>query len=197
MFRLCIGEEGREIDAQDEQWVHLILEGDSRAFRSLVEKYQTYVFQIAYSVLRHTKDAEDVTQEIFVQLLRSLPDYRRQGLKTWLSRIAMSRSIDYKRKRSRLHEDLTARERMEIAALHPMEPGPERQLLNKERRSHLYGLMHQMPEGYRAIVRAYYLQEKTYREIASEQNMALKTVESKLYRAKKWMRKHWKEEDLE
>lgn len=52
-----------------------------------------------------------------------------------------------------------------------------------------------MPEAYRDVVVAFYIEEKSYQQIALEQKLALKTVESKLYRAKQYMRRTWKEED--
>ena len=70
------------------------------------------------------------------------------------------------------------------------------QVLRKERELKIEGSIAQLPNNYRAVIIAYYLEEKSYQQIALEQGVELKTVESKLYRAKQWMRKYWKEEDF-
>jgi DNA-directed RNA polymerase specialized sigma24 family protein len=65
--------------------------------------------------LHHPKDAEDAAQEVFVKLYLSLPQYERQGFKTWLTRIAVNQGIDVKRRLQRKTEDL-AEEMAEQAA---------------------------------------------------------------------------------
>jgi RNA polymerase sigma factor (sigma-70 family) len=52
-----------------------------------------------------------------------------------------------------------------------------------------------LPNNYREVIIAYYIEEKSYQQIALEQGVELKTVASKLHRAKLWMKKHWKEDD--
>ena len=89
-------EEGKDIE--DEDWVDLILAGDTEAFRLLIDRYANYIYQAAYGVLRNGKDAEDVAQEAFVQIFLSLPRYQRKGLKSWMARIAVNKAIDYRRK---------------------------------------------------------------------------------------------------
>ncbi|MNR68457.1 RNA polymerase sigma factor SigW [compost metagenome] len=55
--------------------------------------------------------------------------------------------------------------------------------------------INELPDSHREIVTAFYLNEQSYEEIAADQSIAVKTVESRLYRARHWMREHWKEED--
>lgn len=52
-----------------------------------------------------------------------------------------------------------------------------------------------LPARHRDILVQFYIEEKSYDQIAREQNIAVKTVESRLYRARSWIRKHWKEEE--
>jgi RNA polymerase sigma factor (sigma-70 family) len=53
-----------------------------------------------------------------------------------------------------------------------------------------------MPPNYRDVIYAYYITEKSYKQIADEQQVEVKTIEMKLYRARNWMKKHWKEDDF-
>ncbi|MNJ58358.1 RNA polymerase sigma factor SigW [compost metagenome] len=69
------------------------------------------------------------------------------------------------------------------------------QLMDEERRAQLRARILQLPPGHRDIITAFYLEEKSYDDIAAEQSIAVKSVESRLYRARLWIREHWKEED--
>lgn len=73
---MYVGKEGDTI--QDEIIIRQVLSGDCDAFRVLVDKYHAYLFQVVYGVLRHAKDAKDVTQEVLVKLYRSLPQYHKR-----------------------------------------------------------------------------------------------------------------------
>lgn len=174
-----------------------MMAGDRDAFRELVDQYGSYLFKAVFSVLRSTKDAEDVTQEALLKIYASLPQYRYQGLKTWMARIAVNKAIDFKRAKDRKKEELT--DEWEGLDVQPMlrERPVEDMVLNRERSDRVRDYLDQLPENYRDVVVAFYIEEKSYQQIAEEQQIALKTVESKLYRAKQYMRKVWKEEEWE
>jgi len=71
------------------------LAGDRAAFDSLFWKYQDYVYNIVHGIVGSAEDARDVTQEVFVQVYRSLPKFRRGSrFATWLYRIAVNRAVD-------------------------------------------------------------------------------------------------------
>ncbi|MGF9917512.1 RNA polymerase sigma factor [Paenibacillus ehimensis] len=174
-----------------------MVSGDADAFRELVDKYGNYLFQAVYGVLRSTKDAEDVTQEALLKIYASLPQYRYQGLKTWLTRIAVNKAIDFKRSQDRKKEDLTDDWEGRTPP-EPLQSSPvETQVIRRERSTYVRERLDRLPENYRDVVVAFYIEEKSYQQIAEEQQVAIKTVESKLYRAKQYMRKVWKEEEWE
>lgn len=155
------------------------------------------IYQSVYGVLRSNRDAEDAAQEVFVQIFLSLPKYERKGLKTWMSRIAVNKAIDWKRKIARRQEESL----VETIELHPVwtqgaPPGADAAVLARERRARVERGIRELPELYREVIVSYYLQDKSYKQIAAEQGLELKSVESKLYRAKQWMREHWKEDDF-
>ncbi|PUA34594.1 RNA polymerase subunit sigma [Paenibacillus elgii] len=174
-----------------------MVSGDADAFRELVDKYGNYLFQAVYGVLRSTKDAEDVTQEALLKIYASLPQYRYQGLKTWLTRIAVNKAIDFKRSQDRKKEELTD-DWEGHSPPEPLQNSPvETQVIRRERSTYVRERLDHLPENYRDVVVAFYIEEKSYQQIAEEQQVAIKTVESKLYRAKQYMRKVWKEEEWE
>ncbi|KEQ25192.1 RNA polymerase sigma factor [Paenibacillus tyrfis] len=192
-----IRREGRGRTITEEAWIARIVSGDADAFRELVDKYGSYLFQAVYGVLRSTKDAEDVTQEALLKIYASLPQYRYQGLKTWLTRIAVNKAIDFKRSQDRKKEDLTDDWEGRTPP-EPLQSSPvETQVIRRERSTYVRERLDRLPENYRDVVVAFYIEEKSYQQIAEEQQVAIKTVESKLYRAKQYMRKVWKEEEWE
>ncbi|MGY3716354.1 RNA polymerase sigma factor [Sutcliffiella cohnii] len=164
--------------------------GNEQAFTFLIETYKNYVYQVIYPVLRNEKDAEDALQEVWMKLFDALPQYTGQGFKTWLARIAMNHAIDMRRKKQRLRE--VVEEQLETEKVEDT----EKLLLKKESKEVVHRRLQEMPENYRDVITAYYIREKSYKEIAHEQNIEVKTVETKLYRARVWMKKHWREEDF-
>jgi RNA polymerase sigma-70 factor, ECF subfamily len=72
------------------------MEGDQRAFQSVVESHQAFVFRVAYRLLRNSADAEDITQEAFIRLWKSMPKYRIDtNLRTWLYKIVTNLCLDF------------------------------------------------------------------------------------------------------
>lgn len=185
---------GRTI-IEETEWIERTIAGETEAFRCLIDKYSPYLYHVIYSVLRSTKDAEDVTQEVLLKIYASLPQYRHQGLKTWMTRIAVNKAIDFKRAMERKREQLSGE--IEELVTPDEEYSLEDEVLNKQQQQRIREYLDHMPDNYREVVVAFYMEEKSYQEIATEQGVALKTVESKLYRAKQWIRKHWKEEEWE
>jgi RNA polymerase sigma factor (sigma-70 family) len=191
---IVFGKEGRAIDA--ETLITRILQGEQEAFRELVNHYSQHVFHTAYSVLRDAKEAEDASQEVFIQVYKALPQYRSEGFKTWITRITLNKAIDMKRKLSRKPPEQLPGEHDEVLDKLPSRDEDVVSLLiHKERREELREKIEQLPDNHREIITAFYLDEKNYEQIATELNVTVKTVESKLYRARQWIRKSWKEEE--
>jgi RNA polymerase sigma factor (sigma-70 family) len=197
-----------EKDMTDHEVIRRVLDGDQAAYRLLLERYRSYVYQAAFSVLREPLYAEDAAQEAFVKIYYALPQYEYQGFKTWLTRIVVNHSIDYRRKLQRRREqpvDWSADEAAAgqagaafaaAAVIHASGPPTEADVLRRLEAEELRSRLGTMPGTYREVVSAYYFDELTCQEIADRQGSSVRTVESQLYRARIWMRKHWKEEDF-
>lgn len=191
---ISLWREGREIGEESDEWIKLLRSGNREAFEAFVREYGQFVYRAAYSVLRDEQDARDAAQETFLQVYKSLPDYRSSGFRTWLSRIAVNKAIDMKRKMNRRHEEHW--DPVEVADhLSDQEEDVVRSLIRKERSKELRQQITDLPSSHRQVVTSFYLEEKSQDSIASELGQAPKTIESRLYRARAWIRKHWKEED--
>jgi RNA polymerase sigma-70 factor (ECF subfamily) len=103
-------------------------QGDSEAFRALVERHSRSVFRLAYRMTGNEQDAEDVVQESFLRAYRQLGRFEsRANFGTWLYRIVSNCSVDLMRAKQARH-DMTRSESLEEAAHLPSidSPDPER-----------------------------------------------------------------------
>ncbi|RDW18983.1 RNA polymerase sigma factor [Oceanobacillus chungangensis] len=179
----------------DETLIEKAKNGNEHAFRLLVEKYRTHIFKSVYPVLRNQKDAEDAAQEVFLKIYTSLHKYENKGFKTWITRIAVNHAIDIMRKQKRRREEslsdieTTEQEASRIEST-------EQLVIAKERRQYIRSRIKELPESYREVIIGFYIMEKSYQQLAEEQQVQVKTIETKLFRARKWMKKHWKENDF-
>lgn len=178
----------------DQDLIDKVIAGSDHAFRLLVEKYRQDLFRTIYAVLKDQKEAEDAAQEVFLKIYNSLPKYENQGFKTWITRIAVNHAIDVRRKQQRRREDMF--DQVELLLDKTSSDYVEAEFLKKERMLLVRKRLEEVPENYRDVIYGYYIAEKTYQEMAAEQNVQVKTIETKLYRARIWIKKHWKEEDF-
>ena len=75
--------------------------GDPTAFQTLVEQHRSMVYRVAYQFAGNHHDAEDIAQEVFIKVYRSLDRFRQDAqLTSWLYRIAMNACIDHRRRHS-------------------------------------------------------------------------------------------------
>lgn len=80
----------------EEQLIQEIISGNTYAFKTLMEKYQSPVFRVAMGFVHSKEDAEDITQEVFIKIYRSLPNFKGDSeFSTWLYRITVNMSINY------------------------------------------------------------------------------------------------------
>ncbi|SER18752.1 RNA polymerase sigma factor, sigma-70 family [Gracilibacillus ureilyticus] len=159
----------------------------------LIENYKHHIYKIAYSVVHNEKDAEDIAQETFIKMIDALPSYQNQGFKTWISKIALHKAIDAKRKKQRKQEELTS---FEEDYLFPDEGRVDEMIVEKEKTQLVQSAINRMPVKFQQVVRLYHLEGHSYKAIADRLDLKETTVKMRLYRARVWMKENWKEEDF-
>lgn len=165
--------------------------GDRDAFRQIVEGYQGIVFGLCLNILKDYHEAENAAQETFLKVYSSLHTYEYKGFKTWISRIATNKAIDAKRKlQSSNNYRIISLE--DNAALQISEEKLiEDEFIKAEDEKKISTLCSKLPEIYGGIITKYYIQSKSYECIAAEEGISIKTVESRLYRARKKLKENW------
>jgi RNA polymerase sigma-70 factor (ECF subfamily) len=156
---------------------HLDRERWQQAFDLVLKHYQTKVFHLAVSILGNRELAEDASQEIFLRIWRALPAYRgASSLSTWIFSIARNASLTAL-KRASARRTISLEEPGMLAAAERQEPDrptPDLALL-----------VSQLPEKQRQVVTLFYMEEKSYEEVASLLDMPMGTVKTHLFRARK------------
>ncbi len=161
-----------------------LAEADEDALEAAVREHARLVYRIAYSVLRNHHDAEDVTQETFVHVLR----YRRklegvQDPKTWLARIAWRVAVERNKKRPEI--SLSGAETAE-AIVEPRSQlaSAEEKTLGREIAGLLESLISALPESLRNALTLSTLEELAPAEIAQVLGTTESSVRSRLFRAR-------------
>jgi RNA polymerase sigma-70 factor (ECF subfamily) len=87
------------VEPSDEVLCEAVADGDETAFDLLVERYQQRAFRLAWSILRHTEDARDLSQEAFIRLWEAAGTFRgRSRFSTWFYRLLVNLCLDHRRK---------------------------------------------------------------------------------------------------
>jgi RNA polymerase sigma-70 factor (ECF subfamily) len=176
----------------DEQLVERVREGDGDAFRELIERHERYIYTLIIRMVGHPQTAEDLAQEVFIKLYRSIDAFRGDAkLTTWLYRLAVHTAADYRRSRSRRPlEALVDRIRGWFASPNPQ---PEEQFLAQEERESMQMMVAELPDKYKLVVYLYHYRQMSYKEIADITGLPVKTVETRLYRGKTMLKNKWTE----
>ncbi len=168
----------------DEDLILQIKRGNTNAFRHLVDKYSNMVWHIVLRMVKQQEDAEDLCQEVFVRIYRSIGKFRGDSkLSTWIGSVAFNVSTDYLRKKGRnkvLFTDDTAR--LEISMTEPADP--LRTLNRDEMKDIIHNIIEQLPVQYRTVITLYHLEQFSYSEISEITGMPEGTVKSYISRGR-------------
>jgi RNA polymerase sigma-70 factor (ECF subfamily) len=161
------------------------LGGDEAAWEQVIARFKRKVFHIAYKFTGRHDAAEDLTQEVFLKVFKSLDKFHRDAdFSTWLSSVARNYCIDHyrasKREKEVVVEDLVAFD------LAPASVGsnPHRALEDRDRRSFLRRGLEALPEKLREAVVLRDLQGLSYQEMAERLELPEGTVKSRINRGR-------------
>ena len=178
----------------DSELISATVDGDEGAFKQLVELYQDKTYSICLGYLKNEEDAEDTTQEVFIELFRSIYKFKEDSaLNTWVYRIAVNKSLEALRKRKTkkrfgfLNSLFGKEESVEKKYADFDHPGIK--LENKERAEVLFRHIDKLPNSQRTAFQLHKIQEMSYQEISEVLNTSLSSVESLMFRAKKNLQK--------
>ena len=161
------------------------LAGDNRAWTLIVTRYWRKVFNVAYKFVGGHEEAEDLAQEIFLKVFRSLDTFdRRANFQTWL--ISVSRNLCIDHYRARRKERAAINRDIDASTLSPVsrDPGPLAALEQRDRVSLLRQALTGLPETLRTAVLMRDIQQFSYQEIAVALQLPEGTVKSRINRGR-------------
>ena len=171
----------RSVIADERRLIAQIQAGDRQAFERLLDTYETRVYRLALRYTGTPSDAEDVTQEIFLGVYKSLGKFRGEStLATWIYRVALNHCLEFRRKRKLdsvpYDEELTL-------ATRDWRDSPEQSANKGELSDRVEAALQCLSPQHREVILLHELQGLTYQEAASVLNVPVGTVKSRLSNA--------------
>jgi len=182
----------------EKQFITDLQKGSQSAFRHLVDTFQNKVFNTVLSIVHNDEEAEDISQEVFIEIFESVGKFKGEAkLSTWIYRIATNKAIEHHRRKkaSKRFAFLTSLfgENDEIVH-HPADfEHPGILLENKERAKLLFKHINQLTDNQKVAFTLCNIEGLNYQEISDVMQLSMSSVESLLFRAKTNLRKTLKE----
>ena len=175
---------------EEKELVQLSKQGDEEAFASLVKKYRIKVFNLAFSLTRDRDTADDLAQEAFIKAYYALPRFQlRSGFGTWLYRITINHVRDFLRKTGRVKK-LPFNEIKESSIVQEDNTmKKEKEFTEEQRRKIVHETIQTLPEKHQVILSLRDIQGLSYEEVSRILKISPGTVDSRLHRARKLLRK--------
>ncbi len=163
--------------------------GDRSAFYELVSLYKSIVINTCYRFLLNQEDAEDIAQEVFVEVFHSIGSFRNESkLSTWIYRIAVTKSLDEIKKRKRKKRISSFGQLLHLDQVADWISGgimPDQPLQQKEKMTEVMQALNALPDNQRIAFTLSKIEGYTNTEIAEILDTTTIAVESLVYRAKK------------
>ncbi|HEY8294122.1 MAG TPA: RNA polymerase sigma factor SigE [Micrococcaceae bacterium] len=156
------------------------------SWEEVVTNHSAKVFRLAYRLTGNKYDAEDLTQEVFVRVFRSLANFKPGTLDGWLHRITTNLFLDQARRKTRIRFDALADDAE--SRLPGREPGPERSFEYNNLDIDVQAALEALPPDFRAAVVLCDLEGLSYDEVAEALDVKLGTVRSRIHRGRTMLR---------
>jgi len=183
-----------EVGSREASLIARCAAGDEQACAELVDEHQRLVFQLALNLLGDTQEALDLSQEVFLRVFRTLPNFRgHSALRTWIYRITVNQAknrLRWYRRRRRAQQvslDDHVRDHGELPT-EAVGSSPDRVLRQKEIGDRLRDALDHLPFDQRTAIVLREIDGLSYDEIAFSLGVAVGTIKSRLARARESLR---------
>ncbi len=165
----------------DNQIIQRILTGDQSGYRELANRHKDYAFTVAYKIVGTREDAEEVSQDAFMQAFHALPSFNQEAkFTTWFYRIVFNAALMFKRKKNIVAEDISISEAAQQA---PADTSDD--LKVNEQKKYIQKALNQLSADDVTMITLFYLKEQSLEEIAQIVGISAETAKVKLCRARK------------
>jgi RNA polymerase sigma-70 factor (ECF subfamily) len=174
------------------EYIEDLKNGDRQAFTQLVDTYKNRVFNTILSVIQQQQDAEDLTQEVFIQVFNSISTFRGEAkLSSWIYKISIMKSYEFERKkkaqkRLNFFKNMVGLGTIQNEFSDFVHPGVE--LIKKEKAKHLFCALKKLPPNQRTVFTLIKIEGLSYQEVSEIMNKSVKSIEGLMIRAKKQLK---------
>jgi RNA polymerase sigma-70 factor (ECF subfamily) len=169
-------------NGKDLFYIQRVKAGDSQAFSGIVTAYQKIVFTIVVKIVGNREDAEDITQEVFIKVFKSLSQFKEESeFSTWLYRVAYNTTISELRKR-KLNFTSIEEELYNVDETFIDETETD---VAEIKLQHLDCALKKLPPNEIFLVTLYYLEDQSIENISKISNLSVSNVKVKLHRIRK------------
>ena len=175
----------------EKELVVALQNGDQAAFRLFVDSYKELVLNTCFSFLKNSEESEDLSQEIFIELIHSIKQFRGDSkLSTWIYRITVNRSLNRIRK---LKQQSFLQSLNLTKSNFNSSENPENNYKEKELNEAMEKALKILSEKQRIAFTLNRHQDLSYKEISEIMNLSLSSIESIIYRAKERLKELMKD----
>nr|WP_299389481.1 RNA polymerase sigma factor [Allomuricauda sp.] len=181
---------------EDQQFLEDLKSQKHAAYSRLLDEFQAKVYNTCLSFVPNREDAEDIAQEVFVEVYNSVHRFKGNSrLSTWIYRISVNKSLEFIRrkntkKRFGFMQSITGNAvPMDKSSYFTEFDHPGVQLENKERNEALFKAINSLPEAQRVVFTLHKIDGMSYKEVSDITEKSVSSVESLLFRAKKNLQK--------
>jgi RNA polymerase sigma-70 factor (ECF subfamily) len=189
--RALLGQDAKNLPISDDEVVRRVRAGETGLFEVVMRRYNQRLYRVARAILRDDAEAEDVTQQAYVNAYRHLDQFAGRALfSTWLTRIAVHEALARARRRGQFDEKEAVRDwdGDTMGAVKSPGPDPEHQALTGELRALLESAIEALPEHYRAVFVMRDVEGMSTAESAECLDITEETAKTRLHRARKLLR---------
>jgi RNA polymerase sigma-70 factor (ECF subfamily) len=179
--------------AEDHAWIRRAQEGDERAFAELVEKHRARAWRVARGLVGSDEDAQDLVQEAFLRVFRSLSSFDfSHGFTTWLYRIVTNLAIDHLRKRRAAISTTAANEdEGDLDLADEVGPAPSALLESADLAQEVQACLETLAPHFQSVLRLREMEGLACTEIARIVGATHVTVRWRLHRGRKLFQEEW------
>lgn len=172
-------------DLDDIYYVKLVKAGDYNAFAHIVRRYQKMLFSIVCKIVPNEADAEDITQEVFIKVFKSLDRFREESkFSTWLYQVAYNTAISEVRKKKK--EFLSTDDHLANVPDEDIADTVD-EISTEEQLTMLDEVINKLPPDDAMLISLYYLDNQSMQDIAQITSLSVSNVKVKLFRIRKIM----------